>query len=332
MIQQDSIHIDVPVANVQTKPQTPYQVLRLLPKDATPAQQDSAIQAWLEPVTIHYSEQPDTLHLPGEDIPRDLRAVNIPIYYRENFFSENSFYHLELGSEGYGIAGTPIPREVVHDDIITGIIILCFLTISFVLSRISGFITRQIKDFIYTPQEIHTATRTTYEMRMQIVLLCITCIIIAILCYLYTVIFIADTFTLSSDYILLGIFTGAIIGYFGLRFLLYAIVNNTFFSPKQNEKFLTNLLFLSILEGIVLFPAVIFLIFLDFSIENIILYTATVLILVKLLTIYKSHIIFFRQKKDFLQNILYFCALEIIPLFMLYGGLSVIVDILKVNF
>ena len=31
------------------RPQTPYQVLRLLPKDATPAQQDSAIQAWFEP-------------------------------------------------------------------------------------------------------------------------------------------------------------------------------------------------------------------------------------------------------------------------------------------
>ena len=37
------------------RPQTPYQVLRMLPRDATPAQQDSAIQAWFQPGEIHYS-------------------------------------------------------------------------------------------------------------------------------------------------------------------------------------------------------------------------------------------------------------------------------------
>ena len=31
------------------KPRHPYQVLRTLPKDATPAQQDSAIQATFQP-------------------------------------------------------------------------------------------------------------------------------------------------------------------------------------------------------------------------------------------------------------------------------------------
>ena len=41
------------VAVHSAKPQTPYEVLRLLPKDATPAQQDSAIQEWFEPKEIH---------------------------------------------------------------------------------------------------------------------------------------------------------------------------------------------------------------------------------------------------------------------------------------
>ena len=85
---QTTINATVPEAIVEvhpTKPQTPYQVLRLLPKDATPAQQDSAIQAWLEPREIKFSEQPDTLHLPGEGIPKDLKVVNLPQYYRENF-------------------------------------------------------------------------------------------------------------------------------------------------------------------------------------------------------------------------------------------------------
>ena len=84
MLQQDSIPVpSFPSVSEITgqqsaKPQTPYQVLRLLPKDATPAQQDSAIQAWFGHAEIHYSEQPDTLHLPGHEVPRDLKEVNIP--------------------------------------------------------------------------------------------------------------------------------------------------------------------------------------------------------------------------------------------------------------
>jgi hypothetical protein len=76
MLLQDSIHTEAIPApelpdlteHISSKPMTPYQVLRLLPKDATPAQQDSAIQAWFQPGEVHYSNQPDTLHLPGHGI------------------------------------------------------------------------------------------------------------------------------------------------------------------------------------------------------------------------------------------------------------------------
>jgi len=54
--------------------------------------------------------------------------------------------------------------------------------------------------------------------------------------------------------------------------------------------------------------------------------------LVKILTFYKSYIIFFKQKRYFLQIILYFCALEIVPLFALWGGLLSIVDLFKIKF
>ena len=115
MLQNDSILTTITsapgdsVAVHKAKPQTPYEVLRLLPKDATPAQQDSAIQEWFEPKEIHYSNRPDTLHLPGQEIPRDLKEVNLPSYYRENFFSNNTMYHAELNVERIGVSGAPHP-------------------------------------------------------------------------------------------------------------------------------------------------------------------------------------------------------------------------------
>ena len=117
MLRQDSIQTEPIVSSATsdtiehkpTKPQTPYQVLRLLPKDATPAQQDSAIQAWFQPGEIHYSSRPDTLHLPGHDIGKSLKDVNLPQYYREHFFSDNTYFHPELDGGRYGVAGDPVP-------------------------------------------------------------------------------------------------------------------------------------------------------------------------------------------------------------------------------
>lgn len=338
MIGQDSIQttfvapaVTDSAAKPSTRPQTPYQVLRLLPKDATPAQQDSAIQAWLTPVEIHYSEQPDTLHLPGEDAPRDLTEVNIPVYYRENYFSKDTLYHEELGGGGYGVAGDPVPEILSNDNVITGLLILCFLFIAFTWSRISDFIVRQLKTFFYLQRADRDITETGNEMKFQFVFIGLTCLVYGLLYYLYVTAYIADTFTLSSEYTILAIFIAVFLLYFTLRFVIYSGVNILFFNSKDNKKFLTSLLFLTAMEGAVMFPILLLLAYLHFSPVYAAIYCAFVLILVKMLTFYKSYIIFFKQKRVFLQIFLYFCALEMVPLIALWGGLSVIVDIFKIK-
>ena len=329
---QTTINATVPEAIVEvhpTKPQTPYQVLRLLPKDATPAQQDSAIQAWLEPREIKFSEQPDTLHLPGEGIPKDLKVVNLPQYYRENFFSNDTLYHEELSAQDYyGMAGAPIPYSYANDNLVTSLLIIGFLLIAFAFSRMSNFIVGQAKNFIH-PSSL---SETSGEIYMQIVLTGLTCIIYALLYYLYATEFLASTYVTSSEYALLGIFLGVFVSYYLLRFGLYTIVNNLFFNSSKNKKFLTSLLYLSSLEGLLLYPALALLAFMHLTTQFAIWYCIIVLFWVKIMTFYKSYTIFFKQNDLFLQIILYFCALEMVPLITLWGGLLVIVDILKINF
>ena len=334
MIVRDSIQTmtdaTVPEAIVEvhpTKPQTPYQVLRLLPKDATPAQQDSAIQAWLGHREIRYSEQPDTLHLPGEGIPKDLKAVSLPQYYRENFFSNDTLYHEELSAQDYfGMSGDPVPYSYANDNLVTS------LLIAFAFSRMSNFIVGQAKNFIHPSQNRLTLSETSSEIYMQIVLTFLACIVYALLYYLYATEYLATTYVTASKYVLLGIFLAVFVGYFLMRFGLYTMVNNLFFDSSRNKKFLTSLLYLSSIEGLLLYPALALLAFMHLPAQNAIWYCLTVVILVKILTFYKSFTIFFKQNDLFLQIILYFCALEMVPLFTLWGGLSVIVDILKINF
>ena len=306
-----------------TRPQTPYQVLRLLPKDATPAQQDSAIQAWLKPREIRYSEQPDTLHLPGEGIPKDLKAVSLPQYYRENFFSNDTLYHEELSAQEYfGMAGDPVPYSYANDNLVTSILIVGFLLIMLAFSRMSNFIVGQAKNFIHPSKNTQSLLETSGEIYMQIVLTGLTCIVYALLYYLYATEFVAKTYVTTSEYVLLAIFLGVFVGYFSLRFGLYSLVNILFFDSHRNKKFLTSLLYISSIEGLLLYPALALLAFMHLPAQNAIWYCLIVLILVKIMTFYKSFTIFFNQNGFFLQIILYFCALEMVPLFTLWGGLS----------
>jgi len=336
---QDSIYVEPPsivaldlVPRTPAKPQTPYQVLRLLPKDATPAQQDSAIQAWFAPEEIHYSERPDTLHLPGEGIPRDLKDVSLPTYYRENFFSNDSLYHPELDGGRYGVAGDPVPETMRNDSLISGLLILCFLVMTFGFSRISGFIGRQVKDFFYVQKGEHSMTETGDEINIQIVFSVITCLTFSLLYYLYVTTTVDDTFVFSTEHMLLGVIFLVMAAYFLLKYLLYTIVNTIMFDGTKNKKFLTSLIFLNAVEGVLLFPLLLLRAYFQFPIQSAVFYTFGVVFFIKILTIYKTYVIFFNQKALYLQIILYFCALEMVPLLSLWGGLAVIVNHLRVIF
>jgi hypothetical protein len=338
-MQQDSIisgHIGTAsfdtVPSHPARPQTPYQVLRLLPKDATPAQQDSAIQAWFQPGEVHYSEQPDTLHLPGHDIPRDLKDVNLPQYYRESFFSKDTLLHPELEAGRYGVVGDPIPYVIGNDNVISSLLIISFVIAMLTISMCRNFIFRQFKDFIYVPKAENIHHATSNEFNALTFFSTLTVLMLSLLYFFYVKTYVADTFILTDEYILIGIIFGIILGYFLIKVISYTLVNLTFFEGKKNRQWMEVYVFLTVVEGILLFPSVLLLSYFDIDAKYIAYYFIFVLILVKIGTFYKSFIIFFKQNVLYLQIILYFCALEIIPLLALWGGLRFLINYLKINF
>ena len=341
MLIQDSIHTEPVVSpniesdttvHISTRPQTPYQVLRLLPKDATPAQQDSAIQAWFQPGEIHYSSEPDTLHLPGHGKGRNLKDVNLPQYYRENFFSKDTLYHEELTGGRFGVAGDPIPYSISSDNVISSLLLGCFVITMLAFSAGRNFILHSIKNFFYIPKTESGRDVTSGEIGALYFFLLQTALLSALLYFLYVRNFVADTFTLSDEYMVAGIIFGVMVGYFTIKMILYSVSNLTFFDSKKNGQWFRAFLFLTAMEGIALYPSTLLLSYFDVSTKFITYYVAITVIFVKILTFYKSFVIFFRQNGLFLQIILYFCALEIIPLFALWGGLEVMINSLKINF
>ena len=340
-LQQDSIEseghqpqeIQLMQEHEPEKPRHPYEVLRSLPEDATPAQQDSAIQSVFRVENTHLSTRPDTLHLPLPEKGHSIASAELPQYYRKNFFSKDTLFYEENMSGRYGVAGEPMPYTVRGDDTITGLLIGCFILALVAFSKARRFIIRQAKDFFHEPKSSVTEfTETSGEFRFQLFLVLQTCLLMSLVAFLYTLERVSDTFILSSQYQLIGIFFASFLAYFLLKVGLGHLINSVFFSKKKSIRWLKAQVFVISAEGVAMFPAVMLLSFFSMSLDGALAYTALVIIAVKILLLYKSYVIFFKRKGFFLQIFLYFCALEIVPLLSLQGVMAMVINYLKIKY
>ena len=338
MLQQDTITHAAAADTAQhtgirpARQLTPADVLAALPYDATPEQQDSAIQANFTPGEINYSSCPDTLHLPGH-VPGGIGAKTFKAGFADEMFSSTDTLPVAGSYVGYGVPGDPVPYTVRGDDLITGLILICLMMVTVSLSKSKRFIVRQFKDFIYVSRTGESAiTETSSEVRFQCFLMLHTCLQFSIFQYFYTQHYIGETFILESQYQLIAIYFAMFAGYFILRTLLCMAVNTVFFGARKNMQWMKWQLFITSTEGVLLLPVVLLQIYFDLPIQNVVIYFIVVLGLVKILTFYKCHIIFFKHTGRFLQIFLYFCALEIIPVAAFWGALVTTGNHLNINF
>lgn len=338
MLQADSTSVQAIPEQSQPQhsgPKTlhPYQVLRWLPYNATPNQQDSAIQANIKPKEINFSTEPDTLHLPGAKPGKSITEVELPQYYKESFFAKDSLFHPELKGGRMGIAGDPVPYTVRGDNVITSVLLICFIFGLFAYAHTKNFLINQAKNFFYHPNfEQEDLSETAGEARFQIFLVFLTCLMIGMLYFFYNDNYMHETITLSSPYQVLAIYVGCVIAYYILKIALYGIVNYAFFDSKKNRQWFNSYFFIAALEGVIIFPIVLLRVYFNLSIENTVTLSIIVLIIAKILLFYKCYAIFFRKISYFLQIILYFCALELMPLFALWGILVSTDNYLKINY
>lgn len=339
MLQQDTIAGGQTVAsNTQqqhaaTHALTPADVIAALPAGATPAQQDSAVQAHFKPAPPHFGDRPDTLHMPGTDIGRSIYDTSLPGYDDMSAFPGDTLAYEGKGTAGYGVAGDPVPYIVRNDDMITSMLIVSFVMVAVALSNSRRFIARQFKSLIYPLREHSQAVaETSAEARFQMFLVLHTCLQLSIIQYFYTLTYIGDTFTLGSQYQLIGIYFAMFAGYFTAKGVLYSAVDTVFFGGGNAMRKLESLLFITATEGVLLLPVVLLQVFFDLAMENVVIYFICVLILVKILTFYKCNAIFLRRPCGFLRIILYFCTLEIVPMAAFWGALTLTGNHLKINF
>ena len=232
-----------------------------------------------------------------------------------------------------GFEGTPISYSPRTDDAIALTLLVCFFLSSIALARGKKFLSQQVKDFVLHRERTSIFdSSTAADVRYLLVLVLQTCVLsgITFLNYFH------DTCPALMDHVssllLLGIYVGFCLAYFLLKWLLYMFLGWTFFDKNKTNIWLESYSALIYYVGFALFPFVLFLVYFDLILTNLVIIGSIILIFTKILMFYKWIKLFFHQFSGLFLLILYFCALEIVPCLLLYQGMIQMNNILLIKF
>ena len=232
-----------------------------------------------------------------------------------------------------GFEGTPISYSPRTDDAIALTLLACFFLSSIALARGKKFLSQQVKDFVLHRERTSIFdSSTAADVRYLLVLVLQTCVLsgITFLNYFH------DTCPALMDHVssllLLGIYVGFCLAYFLLKWLLYMFLGWTFFDKNKTNIWLESYSALIYYVGFALFPFVLFLVYFDLSLTNLVIIGSIILIFTKIVMFYKWIKLFFHQFSGLFLLILYFCALEIVPCLLLYQGMIQMNNILLIKF
>ena len=283
---------------------------------------DSATKAGQSPV-------PPALLCPRKQKTFQLTDIH---FAEEGYFKGSKYFKTERGSRhAGGVEGVPVPYTVSNDNTITALLLGCFVMAMVAFSVSRNFIEKQIWGFFRISRRKELVSETDYEVRFQLFLIAQTALLSSILCYFFTH---GGSGRLegASQLGTIGCFCAIFMGYFLLKHLTYGFVNWVFFDRRSNGQWNHTWLFLSSLEGVLLFPVVLLQVYFSLSANAALVCILIVMLFVKMLAFHKGYSIFFKRKGVGLQIILYFCALELMPLMVLWGILLITDNYLVINF
>lgn len=221
-----------------------------------------------------------------------------------------------------GFQGEPLPYSPRLDDSLTLGILVVFLLYAFVGARCRKYLTYQTRNF-FTNRNRNSffSDVAVIDRRHLLTLFILSATTLAMVLYNYAMQVLMPHVTVLRPGWQLGALAGGIALGLGLKLLLYQLTGYIFFDRARLSAWIDAYLLVVFYWGIVLFPGLLLLVFTDLTPDAGLYMFAFLLVSTKILLFYKWFKLFFNNHDRLLLLILYFCALEIIPLFLLYKGI-----------
>ena len=218
-----------------------------------------------------------------------------------------------------------IPISVRNDADNWGFILffICFFIIvsiinnrnRFLLSMFSGLFRNKDRHSMFY-ETVTNENLNKFMLSVQTILL----LSIIFYCYALHESFLSLT-TLTQMLLFLGKSSLLLIIFFLYKFITYSITGNIFFKKETVIQWNDDFFSITALNGIFLFLPVLILFYVESAFYICIYFFVFYLIINMIFIFYKIYSLFFRRKHLLLYFILYLCAQEIIPLYLVYRGI-----------
>lgn len=229
-----------------------------------------------------------------------------------------------------GTKGWPVSYDIAADNVVALLLLACLLLSLTVILRSKRFLSRQVREFFRYRRDDAPLTETAEEYHTQVLLVVQTALLAAMM-YQFLTASCAETHD-EGFYTALAIYFAAFLALFLVQAVTYWFTAQTFFSRTAMVRWMKSFLLLRGMEGLFLLPAVLLYAYFRTGASVVATYVIVIAALFRLLALYRQNIIFFRHVGAYLQNFLYFCALEAMPLAAMSGLLRKVTESLMITF
>lgn len=224
-----------------------------------------------------------------------------------------------------GMKGEPMPYLLRSDWFITGILFLCLIIISYIISKGKKHLQQQLKSIFTTRERASLFDEATgSDIRYTFALIVNACIMLGISAYHYMVYSIPQLLDTGRSVVLLGFFIFLSVLYMIIKWGLYKTINWIFFEKSRNMSWMVSYFNVIIWLGLVLLPVILLTVYFDLTASNSFLFMALAILSAKILLFWKCFNNFFGKIHGILHLIMYFCTLEILPDLILWKGMELI--------
>lgn len=313
-VHTEPVALDTVQAAVQTTTSTAAQ------PDTTVRQPVRTVSLPIDSTSVVEEPEADTTAV----VPDSLPLLYLGNEHIDSLLAADSM--LFRGNAGYrgsgaGMQAQPLPPALFRNDGVSIALLSCFLLTLLYLASSRRRLSERIKTFFRPKQSTTTssiAEPETYEW-VHLLLGCQLSIIGALLFYSYAREQLSVDLINLTPLTLLGIYSAVFMTMLIVKQRLYHFVHAIFFTTAERRRWYESYSLLFIIESLVLFPLALLSVYFDLAPEKVSISLAILLLFVKILLFFKSFSVFFGKLKGCLHLILYFCALEAIPLLIAVG-------------
>lgn len=231
-----------------------------------------------------------------------------------------------------GMPGIPVPYLLRTDGVITIILFLCLVLVTYIFSAGRKHLLGQFRVFASSRERTNLFDDVAVsDARYHLMLVFHTCVQIGVCLYGYFTISSSVVPSSVSHLFWLLLFIGVAVVYMIAKWVEYSLINWVFFSKAKNRIWLESYFNVMSWLGILLLPVVLLIVYFDLSPQKALYLILFVLFFAKMLLFYKCFSNFFGKFHGAIHLILYFCALEILPDLLMWKGIVIASNNLILN-